>query len=78
VRLRLAPDTFSGGPFGHDLPARLPCARPHVDHPIRIGDDAHFVLDHDDGVAGLDQAVQLHHQAIDVRRMQAVVGSSRM
>ena len=30
-----------------------------------------LVLDHDHGVAGVDQAVQLRHQLVDVGRMQA-------
>ena len=35
------------------------------------GDDAHVVLDDHDGVAGVDQSVQLGHQHLDVGRVQA-------
>ena len=44
--------------------------RPHVDHPIGLGHRAHIVFDHHYGIAGIDQALQLHQQPVGVRRMQ--------
>ncbi len=47
-----------------------PRAWAHVDHPVAVAGDLHVVLDQDDGVARVDQAIQLRHQPSDVRRMK--------
>jgi hypothetical protein len=39
-------------------------------------DQAHLVLDHDDAVAGIDQALQRRHQPVDRGGMPPVLGSS--
>ena len=54
----------------HDAAAGSACTRPHVDHPIGLGHRAHIVFDHHYGIAGIDQALQLHQQPVGVRRMQ--------
>ncbi len=40
--------------------------RPHVDDPVARGDDAHVVLDDDDGVTSIDECVELPEQLVDV------------
>ena len=56
---------------GDDAAALVAGARADVDDPVAAGDDAHVVLDHDDRVAGVDQAVQLRQQPVDVGGVQA-------
>ena len=58
-------------PRRDDLPAFLAGARPEVDDPVRAGDDAHVVLDHDDRVVPVHEPMQLAHQQLDVGRVQA-------
>src|ERR1051325_2990862 len=53
-----------------DAPSVTAGARPHVDHPVARSDDLHVVLDDDDGVARIDEAVELLEQTFDVDRMQ--------
>ena len=55
----------------HDPAALLARAGPEVDDPVRRSDHAHVVLDDHDGVAGVDQPVQLGHQHLHVGRVQA-------
>jgi len=42
----------------HDLPALVATLRPQVDDPVRGLDDLQVVLDHDHGVALLDQRLR--------------------
>ena len=42
--------------------AALAALGTQVDDPIRFGHDVEIVFDHDDGVAGVDQAVQDAHE----------------
>jgi hypothetical protein len=48
--------------------------RPHVDYPVAIGHDKHVVFDDDHRVALFDESVELRHQSLDVRWMQASRG----
>src|SRR4051794_11685641 len=54
-----------------DLSAFVAGAGTHVDDPVAVGDHLHVVLDDDDGVAGIDEAVQLRHELFNVEGMQA-------
>src|SRR4051812_44190802 len=57
-------------PGRDDAAAFVAGARPDVDDPVAGRDDAHLVLDDDDGVARGDQAVELGHQPGDIRRVE--------
>ena len=57
-----------------DATALIPGARSDVDDPIVRPGNVHVVLHHDDGVAGLDQTVELRHQFLDVGRVQSAQG----
>ncbi len=54
----------------HDAAAGVAAFGAEVDDPIRLGNDIQVVLDHDDGVAGIDQAVQHGHELLDVGHVQ--------
>ena len=56
---------------GHDLAAKLSRTRAHVDHVVGGADGVLVVLDHDDGVALVAQALQGLDQAVVVALMQA-------
>ncbi len=71
VRLSELPATSSGVPAATTRAALVAGAGADVDHPVARRDHAHVVLDHDHGVAGVDQAVELRHQLLDVGRVQA-------
>jgi hypothetical protein len=49
---------------------RIATARTEVDDPVRGGDRVEVVLDEDDGVAGVDEQVQLPEQQGDVSRVE--------
>ena len=55
----------------HDPAALLAALRAEVDHPVRGLDHVHVVLDHQDGVAGVDQALQRGQEHPDVLEVQA-------
>ena len=55
----------------HDAPALFAGAGPDVDDPVTGRHHAQFMLDHNDGVAGIHQALQLRHQLVHVGRVQA-------
>ena len=55
----------------HHLPAARAGARAHVEHEVRGPDHVGVVLDHDEGVAGVAQALQHGDQPADVARVQA-------
>ena len=63
--------TFSGGAIATIRPPASPAFRPEVDDPVGLGDHVEIVLDDDDRVAGVDQAVQHAHQLLDVGHVQA-------
>ena len=71
VRLSDVRATFSGGPDATTRPPSSPAPGPMSMTQSLAGDHAHVVLDDDDGVAGVDQAVELRHQLLDVGGMQA-------
>jgi len=56
---------------GDDLASFVAGSWADVDDPVACGDDLHLVLDDDHGVARLDQAVELGHELVDVRGVQA-------
>src|ERR1700754_984662 len=41
-----------------------------IDHPVAAGDDAHFMLHRNDGIPGVNQSVELHHQFLDIAVVQ--------
>jgi len=57
-------------PFGDDAAAAGTPFRTEVEHPIRGFDDIEIVFDNDDGVPGIDEAVQHAEQVFDVDEMQ--------
>ena len=61
----------SGGADGDHPSTRIATARTEVDDPVGGGDRVEVVLDEDDGVAGLDEQVQLSQQQGDVGRVEA-------
>src|SRR5439155_25434677 len=54
-----------------DLAPRLPTLRPEVDQPVRLLDDVEDVLDHEHGVAGVDQPLQKVEQLLDIGEVEA-------
>ena len=60
-----------GRSLGDHLPALVPSFRPQVDDPIGGLDHVQIVLDDDDGVAGIRQAVKDVEQALDIGEVQA-------
>ena len=59
---------------GDDLAAADAAFRAEVDNPVSGLDDIQVVLDHDDGVAVVAQAVQDREQLRDVVKVQAGCG----
>ena len=49
-----------------DCTAAITSARAEIDDIIGLGDDAHIVFDDDDGVASVNQFLQLTKQSISV------------
>ena len=58
-------------------PPRSPPFGAEVDDPVGAGDDVEVVLDDDHRVARIAQAGERDGEQLDVREVQAVVGSSR-
>ena len=56
---------------GDHLAAAVAAFRPHVDDPVGGLDHVEVVLDHQHGVAGVDQALQHLRAALDVGEVQA-------
>src|SRR5213594_2630459 len=69
-RIGDAGDVFRGS-LGDDAPARVAGARSHLDHPVGPLDDVEMVLDHEHGVAGVDEPVEHAAQGPDVVQVQA-------
>src|SRR5436309_6617359 len=44
--------------FGHDFAAMVPSFRAKVNDPVGVPNHIQIVLDHDDGVSGLDQTIE--------------------
>ncbi len=59
------------GSLRDDASARVAAFGPEVDDPVGFGDHVEIVLDHDDGVARVDQPVQHADQLLDVGHVQA-------
>lgn len=57
-------------PRRDDTAARVTTARTQIDHPVRARDHRHVVFDDHDGVARVDQTVQLAQQHLDIGRVQ--------
>jgi hypothetical protein len=57
--------------FGDDLAALDAALRPQVEDPVGGLDDVEIMLDHDDGVALLDERVEDFEEFADVLEMQA-------
>src|SRR5690606_8343967 len=56
---------------GHDLAARRAGLGPEVDHVVGVADDVEMMLDHDDGIAALDELAQEAEQPLDVDEVEA-------
>jgi hypothetical protein len=59
-----------GRSLGDDPATLLAGAWSHIDDPVAGRDDAHVVFDDDDGVAGVDETIELSQQLLDVRWME--------
>src|SRR5437773_5952290 len=53
------------GSLRDDAPPRVPGSRSHLDHPVGPLDDVEVVLDHEHGVAGVDEPVEHAAQGPD-------------
>ena len=60
-----------GCPLGHDTATRVATLGAQVDDPVGGLDDVEVVLDDDDGVARVDQALEDRQQHADVLEMEA-------
>src|SRR2546427_8563864 len=69
-RVGAAGDVLRGS-LRDDAPARVAGTRSHFDHPVGPFDDVEMVLDHEHGVAGVDEAVEHAAQCPDVVEGQA-------
>ena len=67
----LDPGDILGRACGHDLAAAVAALGAEVDEPVRGLDHLEIVLDHDNGIALLDQFVQHLEQFRDVVEMQS-------
>ena len=59
------------GPAEQQPPAAFAGSRAQIDHVVGGADDGGVVLDHDDGVALIAQAVEQAHQTLGVARVQS-------
>ena len=64
-------DELSGGALEYHSAALLASAGSDVDDPVRVRHDSLVVLDDDDALARLDQAVEQPEQLLDVCKVQA-------
>src|SRR5690606_7374213 len=69
--LRVLRRELLGGAHRHDLAAARAAFGPEVDDPVGFGADGQVVLDDDDAVAGVDEAMQHAHELLDVGDVQA-------
>jgi hypothetical protein len=60
--------------LGNDTPTGAAPTGAEVDDPVGLGDHVQVVLDEDDAVAGVHEAVQDADQAFDVGHVQAYGG----
>ncbi len=70
VRLVAFDATSPGVPAATTHPPSSPAPGPMSITQSLAGDDPHLVLDDDHRIAGVDQAVELTQQLLDVRRVQ--------
>ena len=71
-RVRVA--KILGAAVKHDLPAFLTWPRPHVDHAVSGKHHRRVMLDNDQGVAGVAQALHRNNDAAHVAGVQADAG----
>lgn len=62
---------LEGRAAGDNATAVFPRPRPQIDDPVHLREDAHVMLDDDNRVARINQALQLVQQQVHVGRMQA-------
>ena len=72
------PRYLLGRAGGDQLAARLAALRPEVHDPVRLLDHVQVVLDHEHGVALVDEPLQHLEQLAMSAKCRPVVGSSRM
>ena len=63
--------TISGRPWATTRPAGITGLGPKIDDPVGPLDDVEVMLDHDDGVTRIDQAVEYLDQDPDVVEVEA-------
>ena len=61
-------------PLGHDLPAACAPLEPHIHNPVGFGDEIEVVLNNDDRVPRIHQALQHGNQASNILDMQSESG----
>ena len=64
-------DEVRRGALENDLPAVVAGAGAEVDDPVGVRHHGLVVLDHDDRLAGVDEAVEQAEQLLDVREVKA-------
>src|SRR5699024_7143730 len=68
ARLHLC-DLF-GAPLGDDLPAPMPSERTEIDEMIGGGDEIELMLDDEDGIPKLDEALEHLEEPADILKME--------
>jgi hypothetical protein len=66
--------TRSAAALKYDAAAAVAGAGAQVDDPVGVGHHGQVVLDHDDGLAAVDQPVQQAEQLLQVGKVQAGSG----
>lgn len=67
----LDPGHLFRGAFGDDPAPAGAAFRAEIKEPVRLGDEVEIVFDDDDGVAGIDEALEDFDQTADVLEVQA-------
>src|SRR5687767_10313280 len=60
-----------GGAFGNDAATIFAAFGTEVDDPVGFGDEIEIVLDDDDGMTGVDEALEHLDEALDVAHVEA-------
>ena len=62
---------FFGGAFGDNAATTVASFGAEVDNPVGFGDQIEVVLDHDHGMAGIDEALQDFNELSNIGHVQA-------
>ena len=60
-----------GGAGGDNFAAGVAAFGAEVNHPIGFGDEVEVVFDDEDGMAGIDEALEHLHKAFHIEHVQA-------